>query len=93
MSREHTFGPLLMQLCVSQVSEISVEGEMCGDIETRFKQIQTRLKAVTEETEEVKGIKPSLILVFTCLYLLWVLTTVNLCAFGFGSAVSSLLEM
>ncbi|XP_004070741.2 SLIT-ROBO Rho GTPase-activating protein 3 isoform X2 [Oryzias latipes] len=35
-----------------QVSEISVEGEMCGDIETRFKQIQTRLKAVTEETEE-----------------------------------------
>uniref|UniRef100_A0A3P9IQG1 Uncharacterized protein n=1 Tax=Oryzias latipes TaxID=8090 RepID=A0A3P9IQG1_ORYLA len=52
--------------------------QMCGDIETRFKQIQTRLKAVTEETEEVKGIKPSLILVFTCLYLLWVLTTVNL---------------
>uniref|UniRef100_A0A3P9IQG5 F-BAR domain-containing protein n=1 Tax=Oryzias latipes TaxID=8090 RepID=A0A3P9IQG5_ORYLA len=57
------------------------QGEMCGDIETRFKQIQTRLKAVTEETEEVKGIKPSLILVFTCLYLLWVLTTVNLLCF------------
>ncbi|RVE70498.1 hypothetical protein OJAV_G00065140 [Oryzias javanicus] len=35
-----------------QVSEISVECEMWCELETRFKQIQTRLKAVTEETEE-----------------------------------------
>ncbi|XP_024149814.1 SLIT-ROBO Rho GTPase-activating protein 3 isoform X2 [Oryzias melastigma] len=35
-----------------QVSEISVEHEMRCELETRFKQIQTRLKAVTEETDE-----------------------------------------
>uniref|UniRef100_A0A3B3DUE2 Rho GTPase activating protein 4a n=1 Tax=Oryzias melastigma TaxID=30732 RepID=A0A3B3DUE2_ORYME len=42
-----------------QVSEISVEHEMRCELETRFKQIQTRLKAVTEETDEVKFIKQS----------------------------------
>ncbi|XP_019944240.1 rho GTPase-activating protein 4 isoform X2 [Paralichthys olivaceus] len=36
-----------------QVSEVSAECEMKCELETRFKQIQTRLKAVTEETEEV----------------------------------------
>ncbi|XP_035512822.1 rho GTPase-activating protein 4a isoform X2 [Morone saxatilis] len=35
-----------------QVSEVSAECEMRGDLETRYKQIQTRLKAVTHETEE-----------------------------------------
>ncbi|XP_029291151.1 rho GTPase-activating protein 4-like isoform X2 [Cottoperca gobio] len=35
-----------------QVSEVSAECEMRCELETRFKQIQTRLKAVTEETEE-----------------------------------------
>lgn len=35
-----------------QVSEVSAEGEMRCELETRFKQIQTRLKAVTQETEE-----------------------------------------
>ncbi|XP_067383636.1 SLIT-ROBO Rho GTPase-activating protein 3-like [Channa argus] len=35
-----------------QVSEVSAEHEMRCELETRFKQIQTRLKAVTEETEE-----------------------------------------
>ncbi|KAM9855337.1 rho GTPase-activating protein 4a isoform 2-T2 [Aulostomus maculatus] len=34
-----------------QVSEVSAECEMRCDLETRFKQIQTRLRAVTEETE------------------------------------------
>ncbi|XP_061759429.1 rho GTPase-activating protein 4-like isoform X3 [Nerophis ophidion] len=36
-----------------QVSEISAENEMRCELETRFKQIQTRLRAVTEETQEV----------------------------------------
>lgn len=36
-----------------QVSEVSAECEMRCELETRFKQIQTRLKAVCEETDEV----------------------------------------
>ncbi|KAL3064209.1 hypothetical protein OYC64_000484 [Pagothenia borchgrevinki] len=35
-----------------QVSEVSAEGEMRCELETRFKQIQTRLKSVSQETEE-----------------------------------------
>ncbi|XP_063751867.1 rho GTPase-activating protein 4-like isoform X2 [Eleginops maclovinus] len=35
-----------------QVSEVSAAGEMRCELETRFKQIQTRLKSVTQETEE-----------------------------------------
>ncbi|XP_074537334.1 rho GTPase-activating protein 4-like [Halichoeres trimaculatus] len=35
-----------------QVSEVSAECEMRCELETRFKQIQTRLKAVTQEAEE-----------------------------------------
>lgn len=35
-----------------QVSEVSAECEMRCELETRFKQIQTRLRAVTQETEE-----------------------------------------
>ncbi|XP_041655708.1 rho GTPase-activating protein 4-like isoform X2 [Cheilinus undulatus] len=35
-----------------QVSEVSAESEMRCELETRFKQIQTRLKAVTQEAEE-----------------------------------------
>ncbi|XP_022597303.1 SLIT-ROBO Rho GTPase-activating protein 3-like [Seriola dumerili] len=35
-----------------QVSEVSAECEMRCELETRFKQIQTRLKVVTQETEE-----------------------------------------
>ncbi|MEQ2279979.1 hypothetical protein AMECASPLE_014844, partial [Ameca splendens] len=35
-----------------QISEVSAECEMRCEIEIRFKQIQTRLKTVTEETEE-----------------------------------------
>ncbi|XP_028307821.1 rho GTPase-activating protein 4-like isoform X2 [Gouania willdenowi] len=35
-----------------QVSEVSAEGEMRCELETRFKQIQIRLRAVTTETEE-----------------------------------------
>lgn len=42
--------------CVSQVSEVSAEGEMRCELETRFKQIQTRLKSVSQETEEVEYI-------------------------------------
>uniref|UniRef100_A0A672IQ02 Rho GTPase activating protein 4a n=1 Tax=Salarias fasciatus TaxID=181472 RepID=A0A672IQ02_SALFA len=37
-----------------QVSEVSAESEMRCELDTRFRQIQTRLKAVTQETEEVK---------------------------------------
>ncbi|KAA8591096.1 hypothetical protein FQN60_002039 [Etheostoma spectabile] len=37
-----------------QVSEVSAESEMGCELETRFKQIKTRLKAVTQETEEVE---------------------------------------
>ncbi|XP_028439048.1 rho GTPase-activating protein 4 isoform X2 [Perca flavescens] len=37
-----------------QVSEVSAEGEMRCELETRFKQLQTRLKAVTQETEEAR---------------------------------------
>ncbi|TMS16376.1 Rho GTPase-activating protein 4 [Larimichthys crocea] len=37
-----------------QVSEVSAECEMRCELETRFKQIQTRLKAVTQDTEEAK---------------------------------------
>ncbi|CAL9702991.1 unnamed protein product [Knipowitschia caucasica] len=35
-----------------QVTEVSAESEMICELDTRFKQIQTRLKAVTDETEE-----------------------------------------
>ncbi|KAG7520250.1 rho GTPase-activating protein 4-like [Solea senegalensis] len=35
-----------------QISEVSAESEMRCELETRFKQIQTRMKAVTLETEE-----------------------------------------
>lgn len=36
-----------------QVTEVSAESEMICELETRFKQIQTRLKALTDDTEEV----------------------------------------
>lgn len=36
-----------------QVTQVSAECEMICELETRFKQIQTRLQAVTQETEEV----------------------------------------
>uniref|UniRef100_A0A669BXU0 Rho GTPase activating protein 4a n=1 Tax=Oreochromis niloticus TaxID=8128 RepID=A0A669BXU0_ORENI len=39
-----------------QVTQVSAECEMICELETRFKQIQTRLQAVTQETEEVKKI-------------------------------------
>ncbi|XP_024865040.1 rho GTPase-activating protein 4 isoform X2 [Kryptolebias marmoratus] len=35
-----------------QISEVSADCEMKCEMETRFKQIQTRLKSVTQETEE-----------------------------------------
>uniref|UniRef100_A0A665VWX0 Rho GTPase-activating protein 4-like n=1 Tax=Echeneis naucrates TaxID=173247 RepID=A0A665VWX0_ECHNA len=38
-----------------QVSEISAECEVRCELETRLKQIQTRLKVVTQETEETSG--------------------------------------
>ena len=44
--------------CVCQVTEVSAECEMRCELETRFKQIQTRLRAVTEETEEVEYTTP-----------------------------------
>uniref|UniRef100_A0AAX7SHQ1 Rho GTPase activating protein 4a n=1 Tax=Astatotilapia calliptera TaxID=8154 RepID=A0AAX7SHQ1_ASTCA len=42
-----------------QVTQVSAECEMICELETRFKQIQTRLQAVTQETEEVKKIAPT----------------------------------
>ncbi|XP_035809610.2 SLIT-ROBO Rho GTPase-activating protein 3-like isoform X1 [Amphiprion ocellaris] len=42
-----------------QVSEVSAACEMRCELETRFKQIQTRLKAVTQETEEAGKSKSS----------------------------------
>uniref|UniRef100_A0A3Q4MU12 Rho GTPase activating protein 4a n=1 Tax=Neolamprologus brichardi TaxID=32507 RepID=A0A3Q4MU12_NEOBR len=36
-----------------QVTQVSAKCEMICELETRFKQIQTRLQAVTQETEEV----------------------------------------
>lgn len=35
------------------VTEVSAESEMICDLDTRFKQIQTRLKTLTDDTEEV----------------------------------------
>ncbi|KAK7878481.1 hypothetical protein WMY93_030317 [Mugilogobius chulae] len=35
-----------------QVTEVSAESEMICELDTRFKQIQTRLKALTDDTEE-----------------------------------------
>lgn len=43
-----------MLSCILQISEVSAECEMRCEMETRFKQIQARLKTMTEETEEVK---------------------------------------
>lgn len=43
-----------------QISEVSAECEMRCEMETRFKQIQARLKTVTEETEEVKIVSKNL---------------------------------
>uniref|UniRef100_A0A1A7WJR1 Rho GTPase activating protein 4a n=1 Tax=Iconisemion striatum TaxID=60296 RepID=A0A1A7WJR1_9TELE len=37
-----------------QISEVSIESETRCEMETRFKQIQTRLKALTQETEEAR---------------------------------------
>ncbi|XP_061627894.1 rho GTPase-activating protein 4-like isoform X2 [Phyllopteryx taeniolatus] len=39
-----------------QLSEISAESKMRCELETRFKQIQTRLRAVAEETQEIECI-------------------------------------
>ncbi|XP_061550946.1 SLIT-ROBO Rho GTPase-activating protein 3-like isoform X4 [Phycodurus eques] len=39
-----------------QLSEISAESQMRCELETRFKQIQTRLRAVAEETQEIEYI-------------------------------------
>lgn len=36
-----------------QVTEVSAESEMICELDTRFRQIQTRLRALTEDTEEV----------------------------------------
>ena len=49
-----------LDCCALQVSEVRAECEMRCELETRFKQIQTRLKAVTQETEEVEYIRPTL---------------------------------
>ncbi|CAG07448.1 unnamed protein product, partial [Tetraodon nigroviridis] len=53
------FNTFCMPLCFSyhphdgdQVSEVSFECELRCELETRFKQIQARLKVVSEETEE-----------------------------------------
>ena len=54
--REAFFQVDYSELCCSssQVSEVNAEREMSCEMETRFKQIQTRLKVVTKETEEVE---------------------------------------
>lgn len=47
--------PLFLLIWLAlQISEISAQSEMRCELQTRFKQIQTRLKAVAEETQEVK---------------------------------------
>lgn len=42
-------------LCVVQVCEVSAEGQVRYELETRFQQLQSRLSSVTLETEEVKS--------------------------------------
>lgn len=41
-------------VCVFQVCEVSAESQVRYELETRFQQLQSRLAAVTLETEEVR---------------------------------------
>lgn len=43
-----------MFVCVFQVCEVSAESQVRYELETRFQQLQSRLAAVTLETEEVR---------------------------------------
>lgn len=45
---------------VCQVSEVSTKCEMRCELETRFKQIQSRLKALSQETDEVTRLTQAL---------------------------------
>lgn len=45
---------------VCQVSEVSTECEMRCELETRFKQIQSRLKALSQDTDEVRHLTRAL---------------------------------
>lgn len=45
-----------------QVCEVSAEGQVRFELETRFQQLQSRLASVTLETEEVKSVPHSLFL-------------------------------
>uniref|UniRef100_A0A3B4BK03 F-BAR domain-containing protein n=1 Tax=Periophthalmus magnuspinnatus TaxID=409849 RepID=A0A3B4BK03_9GOBI len=49
-----------------QVTEVSAESEMICELDTRFKQIRTRLKALTDDTEEVKN-HTSQVLLIDCI--------------------------
>ncbi len=48
--------------CMWQVCEVSAEGQVRYELETRFQQLQSRLASVTLETEEVKSVLRSLFL-------------------------------
>uniref|UniRef100_A0A673HZN0 SLIT-ROBO Rho GTPase-activating protein 3-like n=1 Tax=Sinocyclocheilus rhinocerous TaxID=307959 RepID=A0A673HZN0_9TELE len=47
-----------------QVCEVSAEGQVRYELETRFQQLQSRLASVTLETEEVKSVPHSLFLLY-----------------------------
>lgn len=42
--------------CLVQVCEVSAESQVRYELETRFQQLQSRLAAVTLETEEVRRV-------------------------------------
>lgn len=51
-----------------QVTEVSAESEVICELDTRFRQIQTRLKSLTEDTEEAsKGMSDSHLSLIDCM--------------------------
>ncbi|XP_033825820.1 SLIT-ROBO Rho GTPase-activating protein 3-like [Periophthalmus magnuspinnatus] len=51
-----------------QVTEVSAESEMICELDTRFKQIRTRLKALTDDTEEAsKSMSAAQVLLIDCI--------------------------
>lgn len=58
--RSQMFVPVPICSFVCQVSEFSTKCEIRCELETRFKQIQSRLKALSQDTDEVTHLTPAL---------------------------------
>ncbi len=77
--------------CMWQVCEVSAEGQVRYELETRFQQLQSRLASVTLETEEVKSVLCSLFLCTPSEMLIAVLCNFLMLGFSSGFVINPFL--